>query len=376
MYTIGWITALDKELTAAQAVLDEEHQKPENFRKHPKDTNSYVWGRIGDHNVVIASLAAGKYGTVSAATTAWSMISSLPHLRFGLMVGIGAGIPKLADNTDIRLGDVVVSQPTGTSPGVVQYDVGKLENGGQFRRVGSLAPPPEVLLKGLAALKAKRRLKGPQIRSILDDMLQRHPLLAEAEPDDAAAQIDKPQCLRQEPFRMISLALAWIWSFFWLVYDSVGKLAGTNVAKTSQPFDGTGCPEFSQTRSCAHCDPWKEIGRPERRSTDPVVHYGVIASGNSVIKDGISRDEIAQRLGDKCICFEMEAAGLMDNFPCLVIRGICDYADTHKNDRWQNYSAATAAAFAKELLQVIDSEDVESASRIDEIMEKRQYSKL
>ncbi|GJC77514.1 hypothetical protein ColLi_00352 [Colletotrichum liriopes] len=161
MYTIGWITALDKELTAAEAVLDEEHQKPENFRKHPKDTNSYVWGRIGDHNVVIASLAAGKYGAVSAATTAWSMISSLPHLRFGLMVGIGAGIPRLADNTDIRLGDVAVSQPTGTSPGVVQYDVGKLENDGQFRCVGSLAPPPEVLLKGLATLKAKRRLRGP-----------------------------------------------------------------------------------------------------------------------------------------------------------------------------------------------------------------------
>ncbi|WQF89312.1 Putative NACHT nucleoside triphosphatase, P-loop containing nucleoside triphosphate hydrolase [Colletotrichum destructivum] len=396
MYTIGWITALDKELTAAEAVLDEEHQKPENFRKHPKDTNTYVWGRIGDHNVVIASLAAGKYGTVSAATTAWSMISSLPHLRFGLMVGIGAGIPKLADNTDIRLGDVVVSQPTGTSPGVVQYDVGKLENDGQFRRVGSLAPPPEVLLKGLAAVKAKRRLKGPQIRSILDDMLQRHPLLAEAEPDDAAyvhqgAHNDRlfeaSSIHVQRPNRQITvpstravphdisriyfqLALAWIWSFFWLVYDSVGTLAGTNVATTSQPSDDTGSPEFSRTRACAHCDPWKEIERPERRSTDPVVHYGVIASGNSVIKDGISRDEIAQRLGDKCICFEMEAAGLMDNFPCLVIRGICDYADTHKNDRWQNYSAATAAAFAKELLQVIDSEDVESASRIDEILGK------
>ncbi|TIC90458.1 hypothetical protein CH35J_011882 [Colletotrichum higginsianum] len=341
MYTIGWITALDKELTAAEAVLDEEHQKPENFRKHPKDTNSYVWGRIGDHNVVIASLAAGKYGTVSAATTAWSMISSLPHLRFGLMVGIGAGIPKLADNTDIRLGDVVVSQPTGTSPGVVQYDVGKLENDGQFRRVGSLAPPPEVLLKGLAALKAKRRLKGPQIRSILDDMLQRHPLLAEAEPDDAA-----------------------------YVYQGAhnDRLFEASSIHVQRPNRQTTVPS---TRAVPH-----DIRRPERRSTDPVVHYGVIASGTSVIKDGISRDEIAQRLGDKCICFEMEAAGLMDNFPCLVIRGICNYADTHKNDRWQNYSAATAAAFAKELLQVIDSEDVESASRIDEIMEKRQYSEL
>jgi hypothetical protein len=46
----------------------------------------------------------------------------------------------------------------------------------------------------------------------------------------------------------------------------------------------------------------------------------------------------------------MEAAGLMDGFPCLVIRGICDYADSHKSKNWQRYSAAAAAAYAKELL--------------------------
>jgi hypothetical protein len=49
----------------------------------------------------------------------------------------------------------------------------------------------------------------------------------------------------------------------------------------------------------------------------------------------------------------MEAAGLMNDFPCLVIRGICDYADSHKNNTWQPYAAATAAAYAKEVLSVI-----------------------
>ncbi|KAK2765812.1 pfs domain-containing protein [Colletotrichum kahawae] len=145
--------------------------------------------------------------------------------------------------------------------------------------------------------------------------------------------------------------------------------ATSNITRTIPPSDAT-LQELSQTKACEHCDSGKEIGRPQRRSTDPIVHYGLIASGNSVVKDGVSRDNIVQRLGDKCICFEMEAAGLMDNFPCLVIRGICDYADTHKNDRWQNYSAATAAALAKELLEVIDGDDVEGASRVDEIMEK------
>lgn len=41
---------------------------------------------------------------------------------------------------------------------------------------------------------------------------------------------------------------------------------------------------------------------------------------------------------------------MMDNFPCLIIRGTCDYADSHKNKRRQPYAAATAAAYAKDLL--------------------------
>ena len=45
----------------------------------------------------------------------------------------------------------------------------------------------------------------------------------------------------------------------------------------------------------------------------------------------------------------MEAAGL-DDFQCLVIRGICDYADSHKNKIWQPHAAAAATAYAKDLL--------------------------
>ena len=97
--------------------------------------------------------------------------------------------------------------------------------------------------------------------------------------------------------------------------------------------------------------------RPVRDKHDPVIHYGLIASGNRVIKHGGTRDKLGQELG--ILCFEMEAAGLMDNFPCLVIRGICDYADSHKNKQWQGYAAATAAAYAKELLSVIHPNQVE-----------------
>lgn len=60
---------------------------------------------------------------------------------------------------------------------------------------------------------------------------------------------------------------------------------------------------------------------------------------------------LAKELGAYCV--EMQAAGLMNDFPCLVIRGICDYADSHKNKEWQGYATAVAAAYTKELLLVV-----------------------
>jgi nucleoside phosphorylase len=74
------------------------------------------------------------------------------------------------------------------------------------------------------------------------------------------------------------------------------------------------------------------------------------------MRHGGTRDRLRNELN--VLCSEMEAAGLMDNFPCLVVRGICDYADSHKNDRWQKYAAATAAAYAKELLCIIPRHEV------------------
>lgn len=51
------------------------------------------------------------------------------------------------------------------------------------------------------------------------------------------------------------------------------------------------------------------------------------------MKHGGTRDKLARKFG--IVCFEMEAAGLINDLPCLVIRGICDYADSHKNKEWQ-----------------------------------------
>jgi nucleoside phosphorylase len=86
------------------------------------------------------------------------------------------------------------------------------------------------------------------------------------------------------------------------------------------------------------------------------------------MKDDATRDRLAAEKG--VLCFEMEAAGLMNHFPCLVIRGICDYSDTHKNKSWQGYAAMTAAAYAKDLLGQIAQTRLEAEMKIGEHLSK------
>ena len=119
---------------------------------------------------------------------------------------------------------------------------------------------------------------------------------------------------------------------------------------------------YESENTCDTCETSSLVARPPRDRHDPVIYYGLIASGNQVIKHGGTRDKLGKELG--ILCFEMEAAGLMDNFPCLVIRGICDYADSHKSKQWQGYAAATAAAYAKELLSVIHPNQVEETPAV------------
>ncbi|KAB8249813.1 hypothetical protein BDV35DRAFT_377910 [Aspergillus flavus] len=315
-YAVGWIAALPHERAAAKAMLDIVHAPPRH--KHAKDHNSYTLGSIngpnGEHNVVIASLPSGRYGTVTAATAAKQMLSSFPSIKFGLMVGIGGGIPS--DDHDIRLGDVVVSQPTGAFGGVRQYDCGKVTARG-FEECGALNCPPEALLNAMGELQSNHEMMGgTSIPDILESMYAAYPAMADSRRGPAyiyqGADHDRLFC--------------------------------------------SDCIHEKGAKDCGGCNPEKEIKRPERLDQDPYIHYGTIASGNKVIKDAKVRDLLAK----SCLCFEMEAAGLMNQFPCLVIRGICDYCDTHKNDRWQKYAAATAAAYAKELLQVTDASDIQN----------------
>ena len=110
--------------------------------------------------------------------------------------------------------------------------------------------------------------------------------------------------------------------------------------------------------TCDKCKTDEQEDRQLRKSGEEiVVHYGTIASGDYIMKNAAERDKVSAELGG-VLCFEIEVAGLINNFPCIVIRGICDYADSHKNKRWQPYAAATAAAYGKTLLSNVPAVEV------------------
>lgn len=310
-YIVGWICALSTELTAARAMLDETHA---DLPQPVADHNAYCLGRIGGHNIVMACLPKGDIGTNAAAKVATRMAATFRSMRFGLMVGLGGGVPS--QKHDIRLGDVVVGLPGELHGGVVQWDLGKTTKGGHFKRTGILNRPPPALMTAISKLESTHQLEESKVSQYLLEMAAKRP--------KAASFTRRPS---MGDF------------LFHADYD-----------------------HFDSKDSCDRCDTSRIVSRPSRNEV--AVHYGLIASGNQVIKNGTKRDQISQDLGG-ALCFEMEAAGLINEFPCIVIRGISDYADSHKNKHWQKYAAATAAAFAKELLNIIPPSQLVNTSTVD-----------
>ena len=97
-----------------------------------------------------------------------------------------------------------------------------------------------------------------------------------------------------------------------------------------------------------------------------MIYYGLIASANQLMNDALLRDKLSEDNG--MLCFEMEAAGLMNHFLCLVIRGVWDYSDTQRNKEWQGYAAMTAAAYAKDILCRIAPNKVDAEKSIADVL--------
>ncbi|KAK6354394.1 hypothetical protein TWF730_008801 [Orbilia blumenaviensis] len=310
-YGVGWVCALPLELAAARGMLSEIHQ---SLPQQSNDENTYILGSIQGHNIAVACLPLGVYGTTSAAVVAAHMLTTFRAIRFVLMVGIGGGVPSKLN--DIRLGDVVVSKPSGIFGGVIQYDYGKSLIEGGFERVGCLNKPPQILLTAASALQVEHSTESGKCQ-ISNYVLQ--------------------------------------------LQKSCSKPGQFQFNRGDQRYDFLYEADYDHAESqdtCDNCDKTKRVERISRPSSGPEVHYGLIASGNQVMKSGVMRDRIATMQTPSILCFEMEAAGLMDQVPCLVIRGICDYSDSHKNKTWQGYAAATAAGYAKALLSKVSISQV------------------
>ena len=276
-YTVGCICPMGVELAPVTAMLDENHPNLPILRNQ----NSYTLGRIGKHNTVIAVLP--EIGNNLSATVATQLLNDFPSIHFVLLVGIGGGVPDDEDGDDIRLGDVVISKPTAAFGGVVQYDLGQYPASGSFERTGVLAKPPRFLRAAVEQLAANHRVRGSQVPHYLSTMLQRYPAMEE-EYSRPGVQLDQ------------------------LFQADYPHISGPN---------------------CHNCDKRQIVERSVRGNENPKFHYGTIGSANMVVKDAGLREKLRRELKIKCV--EMEAADLMDSFPCLVIRGICDYADSLKN---------------------------------------------
>ncbi|KAF3272391.1 hypothetical protein TWF970_010114 [Orbilia oligospora] len=312
-------------------MLDSQHETPKDYKSKTETPNHYTFGEINGINVVITTLPDGVYGNISATRVATDFSNDFPNLGLRFLVGIAGGAPK--ERNDIRLGDVVVSRPSENSPGVIKHDFGKSLDSG-FKLTGVLSKPPETILR---ALPLVRRWPEKTLSAAIFQILAN------------AFEKDNQEMLRPPVDEDV---------LFHYEYQHRGE--------ESSPCSASCSPDFRVNREprSSWLDIKKKVGVPldylqwGRDDDDiyistppPRIHYGTIASGDNLLRNGIARDKIQGQTG--ALCFEMEAAGVMDVWPCLVVRGICDYSDSHKNKAWQGYAAGTAAAFTKFLLMSI-----------------------
>ncbi|KAE8361128.1 hypothetical protein BDV27DRAFT_148101 [Aspergillus caelatus] len=267
--------------------------------------------QLKDHPLTVTY--PGYYGTNSAAQAVTNLVHTFQNIRFGLMVGDGGAVPSAPHPQDpiknVRLGDIVVSDPKGNHGGVLNYDMGKWNSEGELSIESHLNKPPTILLNAMKQVRGDHRFGTGNMSQYIDDTLSLLKSLSDVE----------------DPF-----------------------------------FPG-------ENASCGMCDPEQKIDRLPRRSDGPVVHYGLIASGNAVMRNASLQDRLRDEWN--VLCFEMEAAGLMNHFPCLVIHKLCDYSDSHKTKKWQPYAAVVAAAYAKDLLRVIGPEQIKNTEVATSFME-------
>ncbi|KAJ0418428.1 hypothetical protein BJY00DRAFT_287767 [Aspergillus carlsbadensis] len=321
-FAIAIICALTLEAEAVEDLFDETYDRlGEYYGKQPRDDNAYVNGRIGKHNVVLCYMPG--MGKGSAASVASSLKISYKRVEVALVVGICGGAPYPSSGGEIFLGDVIISDS------VVQYDFGRQYPGRFEKKIevkDTLGRPNQAIRALLANLQARRS------RNSLQEKLSRHlQTLQESQPD-----WHYPTSVDDFLFKASYQHKHYNQEATCSCLDSTSE----DICKTAVHSSCTllGC-DLAQVRRC----------RPSTEHDSPRVHIGMVASADTVMKSGEHRDRLVESEG--VVGFEMEGAGVWDNISCIIIKGVCDYADSHKNKAWQLYGAATGAAAAKAFLE-------------------------
>ncbi|KAI6750420.1 hypothetical protein HG530_014701 [Fusarium avenaceum] len=328
---IAILCALPLEADAVEALFD-GHLTGQYYRAEG-DTNSYTLGVIDHHHVVLVHMPG--MGTRHAGPVATHCRATFPKICLVLIVGICGGVPFLNNGTEVLLGDVAVSE------GLVIYDFGRQYPDGFLRKNSTLESarkPPAEILGFLAKLKSRNGQRTLNERTKVHMETLRRELGTLAVYPGASKDI-----------------------LFDSKYRHKHHSSACAECSLSETPLGMVC-EQSRALSCedVKCDSAHLITRQRqkdmlRNSQDqqgnfcPVIHIGRFASGDKVMKSGEDRDAIASNEG--IIAFEMEGAGVWDNMPCVIIKGVCDYADSHKDKWWQGFAAATAAACMKAFLE-------------------------
>lgn len=316
-YTVGWLCAIPAELTAARMMLDNDHGLTYDTPKD--DDNSYHHGDINGHKVVIASMIVSSPGLGSAQRLIGPLRRIFRNLRLHLFVGIGGGIPKSPrpENSlrDVHLGDVVIGWPEETgAAAIIQYDFYRSISGGkEHLLLKSFDKPNLQLVSSLNPMISDRHLGNSTFPNHLQKL----------------KNLEKFPNMEEDLFKHPGLE-----------NDRLFETKSDHVAP-----------------GCGDCKPL--VDRAKRVETRPQFHLGTILSGNTLVQNAEERDKLSECYSG-ALCFEMEAAGVIEDTHCLVIRGISDYADSHRASLdWHNYAAGTAAAFAREILCRIRPETVQ-----------------
>jgi nucleoside phosphorylase len=329
-FEIAIICALPLEADAVEALFEKRWDV--KYGKAGGDPNVYTTGVIGNHNVVLAYMPG--IGKGSAASVASSFRSSFGGIKLALVVGICGGVPNGTDGEEILLGDVIISD------GIIGYDFGR-RLPDKFVRKDTLMESPGRPNTEIRALLNK--LKGLWGRNCLQDSTSCY--LAVLREVLGHKKTRRPDAVKDKLFEPM----------YRHMHHNIQDCKICTGDQVCQAARDSTCQELECDER--HLVPRRRLATAvqaagageDADAQKPAIHFGLIASGDTVMKSGEDRDEIATR--ERVIAFEMEGAGVWDNLPCVVIKGVCDYADSHKNKEWQSYAAATAAACVKAFLE-------------------------